>query len=282
MDKKTVLRQPLPSDRTYEQLLNHYSVEKKLADRLKGSDRESRKEIYSTMYDELFQKVPDHPILTCRSSTEDTEIWNKVKYSLVKRHIEKSTIFLEFAPGDCQFAYKIAERVSKVFAVDISDQRSHKEQVPDNFTIIVYDGYNLPEIDPGSVDVVFSFQLIEHIHPEDTGNHFELVYKILKPGGKYVFQTPHAMSGPYDISKYFSDVAEGFHLKEWTYREIKPLLLKSGFSSILPRLSTAGIDIKIPFEYYSGLEKIIEKFPRKFRRLISKRLIPMLYAVAIK
>lgn len=282
MSTKTALKQPLPIGRTYEQLLNHYLVEKKLADQLKVSNRDARKEIYSTMYDELFEKVPDHPRLTCRDSLEESAHWNKVKFSLVKRHVRRNTVFLEFAPGDCQFAYKIAETVREVFAVDISDQRSHKEQAPDNFKLIVYDGYNLPEIAPGSIDLVFSFQLIEHLHQEDTGNHFELVHRILKPGGKYIFQTPHALSGPYDISKYFSDVAQGFHLKEWTYREIKTLVLKSGFSMFLPRLSTAGIDVEMPFAYFSGLEKLMEHYPGRHRRLISKRLIPMLYAIAIK
>ena len=282
MEKKIALKQPLPVDRTYEQLLNHYLVEKKLADKLKASNRESRKEIYSSMYDELFQKVPDHPRLTCRDSLEQSAYWNKVKYSLVRRHVRGDTVFLEFAPGDCQFAYKIADTVREVFAVDISDQRSHREQVPDNFKLIVYDGYNLPEIKLNSIDIVFSFQLIEHLHHEDAGSHFELVQKILKPGGKYVFQTPHALSGPYDVSKYFSEIAEGFHLKEWTYREMKALVLKSGFSSFLPRLSTAGIDIAMPFSYFSGLEKLLEQYPGRHRRFISKRLIPMLYAVVIK
>ncbi len=279
---KIALKQSLPADRSYEQLLNHYLVEKELAERLKASNRENRKVIYSTMYEELFQKVPDHPRLTCRSSSDESAFWNNVKYLLVKKHINNNTVFLEFAPGDCQFAYKMAKIVREVLAVDILDQRSHKELVPDNFKLVVYDGFNLPEIGSGSVDIVFSFQLIEHLHPEDTGNHFELVHRILKPGGKYIFQTPHALSGPYDISKYFSDVAEGFHLKEWTYREIKSLVLKSGFSSFIPRLSTAGIDIKMPFIYFSVIEKIIEQYPGRYRRLISKRLIPMLYGIAIK
>lgn len=282
MDKKTALKQPLPPGRTYEQLLNHYLVEKRLADKLKASSRLDRKEIYSRMYDELFLKVPDHPRLTCRNSAEESSYWNKVKFSLVKGHIDKYTVFLEFAPGDCLFAYEISDKVSEVLAVDISDQRSQKDQVPDNFKLVLYDGYDLPEIASGSVDIVFSFQLIEHLHQEDTGHHFELVSRILKPGGKYVFQTPHALSGPYDISKYFSDVAEGFHLKEWTYRELKSLVLNSGFSSFLPRISTAGVDIRMPFSYFSSLENILKKYSGRYRRLISKRLIPMLYAMAIK
>ena len=57
------IRKPLPSNRSYDQVLNHYLIEKALATKLKAADRESRKKIYSSMYNELFSKVPDHPIL---------------------------------------------------------------------------------------------------------------------------------------------------------------------------------------------------------------------------
>ncbi len=57
------LRKPLPSNRSYSQVLNHYHVEKSLASQLKNANRESRKHIYRSMHDELFSKVPDHPRL---------------------------------------------------------------------------------------------------------------------------------------------------------------------------------------------------------------------------
>jgi hypothetical protein len=61
------LRESLAPDRSYEQVLNHYLVEKAIADKLKEANREERKLIYETMYDELFEKVPDHPRLKRRN-----------------------------------------------------------------------------------------------------------------------------------------------------------------------------------------------------------------------
>lgn len=55
------LLKPLPPNRTYEQILNHYLVEKKLANKLKATKSfEERKKIFAIMYDELFEQVPDH------------------------------------------------------------------------------------------------------------------------------------------------------------------------------------------------------------------------------
>ncbi len=278
----TTLKQKLPPDRSYEQILNHYLVEKSIAEKLKASDRDGRKMVFSGMYDELFAKVPDHPRLTRRKSDEMSKRENRLKFRLINRFLKDNSTFVEFAPGDCRFAVEVAKKVRNVFGVDISDQRDPSTINPENFRLIVYDGYNLPEIKQNTIDIVFSYQLIEHLHPEDTQYHFELVRNILKPGGKYVFQTPHATSGPYDISMFFSDEPEGFHLKEWTYTEVKALVKNLGFSSFQTRFSSLGIDLRLPCFYFYILERILTNLPKRRVRKISKRLIPMLYAVAIK
>ncbi|MGH8055857.1 MAG: class I SAM-dependent methyltransferase, partial [Candidatus Entotheonellia bacterium] len=201
--------------RTLAQLQNHYAVEKALATRLKNAPRAERPLIYATMYDELFAKVPDHPRLVKREDplTRGRRIRRALR--LVQPVIRPSTVFLEFGPGDCRFAFEVCKYVQKVYGVDISQPMSRTAEMPSNFESIVYDGYRLPLADD-SIDVMFSDQLIEHLHPEDTGGHLQTAQRLLKRGGRYIFTTPHRFTGPHDISRYFSDEAEGFHLKEWT------------------------------------------------------------------
>ncbi|HBE42571.1 MAG TPA: class I SAM-dependent methyltransferase [Bacteroidales bacterium] len=276
------LKHPLPPGRSYDQLLNHYNIEKALAEKLKNSDRETRRHIFASMYDELFSKVPDHPRLTQRSSDRVTAITNKVKASIIDRFIDKLSTYVEFAPGDCRFAIETAKKVNEVFGIDISDQRNPADIFPQNFKLIIYDGYSIPELKENTIDIVFSYQLIEHLHPEDTKLHFELVNKILKPGGRYVFQTPHALSGPYDISMFFSDEPEGFHLKEWKYSEIKSLVKETGYSSFQTRWSAGGFDFQLPYLYFFSCESLLRSFPKPRIKKVAKRLIPMLYGVAVK
>lgn len=276
------LKKALPTDRSFEQIKTHYLEEKILAQKLIKSSREERKQIYSTMYDELFSKVPDHPRLTRRSSNNLTESANKDKFAIINKFLHKSDIFAEYAPGDCKFTIEVAKQVKFAYGIDISDQRNPMDTFPDNFELIIYDGYNLDKIKSNSIDIIFSDQLIEHFHPDDTKLHFELVFRILKKGGKYIFRTPHAQTGPHDISQYFSDVAEGFHLKEWTYTEINKMLMEIGYSSFWTFWNAKGIDLRVPYAYFAICEKMLSLFPKKYTRIISKYLMPSLCGAAIK
>lgn len=276
------LKKSLPPNRSYEQIMNHYLVEKSIANRLKESNREERKLILETMYEELFSKVPDHPRLTRRNSEQLTAIANKKKFSLISRFLDKSSVFVEFAPGDCKFAFEVANHVKFVYGIDISDQHNPTENFPENFKLIVYDGYNLNEIKNNSIDILFSDQLIEHIHPEDTKLHFELVHRILKVGGKYIFRTPHPLTGPHDVSGFFCDEAECFHLKEWSYTEIKTMLTDLKYSNFHTRWHRKGIDLRLPYYYFSMCEQVLSIFPKRYIKIVAKYLIPSVFGVAIK
>ena len=80
-----------------------------------------------------------------------------------------------------------------------------------------------------SVDLAYSSHLLEHLHPDDAPDHLREVARVLKPGGRYLCVTPHAIYGPHDVSRYFDKSPTGFHLKEYSVREIRPLFRKSGF-----------------------------------------------------
>jgi SAM-dependent methyltransferase len=148
--------------------------------------------------------------------------------------------------------------------------------------LIVYDGYRLDAIPSNSIDLVFSDQLIEHFHPEDTKVHFELVHRILKPGGKYVFRTPHALTGPHDVSQYFSYEAEGFHLKEWTYTEIKTMLSGAGYSELHAYWNAKGTSLRVPYGLFALCELLGGYVPKPYARVAARYLFPSLSGVAVK
>lgn len=275
------LRKPLPPNRTFEQIWNHYLVEKAIADRLKKASREERSLIYSTMYDELFSQVPDHPRLTRRSNELSVRTANQSKFAIVNEFLNKSSLFAEFAPGDCRFAIEVAKFVKHVYAIDISDQRGYTGNDPENFNLIIYDGYNLM-IEDNSVDIVFSDQLIEHLHPTDTKIHFELVYRILKRGGKYIFRTPHLYTGPHDVSGYFSNFPEGFHLKEWTFIELGQLLKDINYTRYYSVRLVKGMKIKFPYFSCKMCERMLMSLPKRYMKVFSSYLVPEICIVAIK
>ena len=282
MPSQPQLIRPLPRNRSYEQVLNHYLVEKDIASRLKQATKEQRRNILPTMYDELFAKVPDHPRLTRRTDEASTAQANLHKRAIIQPFLSKTDHYLEFGAGDCRFASDISRFVEKVYAIDISDQRNPADEMPANLELIVYDGETLSQVPAGSIDVVFSDQLIEHFHPEDTVRHFELVRRLLRPGGQYVFRTPHALTGPHDVSRFFSDNPEGFHLKEWTCGEIQELLTGLQYKTVSFYRSVKGRRVRIPRFGVVLAEHILHQLPRRHARGIAMMLIPDVYAVATR
>lgn len=282
MTKQMPLRKPLPVGRSYEQVLNHYLVEKDLAAQLRASSRAQRSEMFGRMYDELFAKVPDHPRLTRRHDETQTEQANLSKWRLLQRFIKPSSRLLEFAPGDCLFALQMAGRVRRIYAVDISTQHDNRVSFPENLEFIIYDGYTLDDILDGGVDVAFSDQLLEHLHPDDTLLHLALIFDKLASGGVYVVQTPHRYSGPHDVSQYFSDIPEGFHLKEWTFRELGALAFDAGFSKLRCYWKAKGITVRIPYLFYAFWEPVLGVLPQYLRRSAAKYSLPTLYMALYK
>ena len=215
-------------NRSIESLRHQYEVENDLHRQLMESTRETRPELFGKLYDELFERVKDHPRMTRRETAESSAAAVEARMKLLRPFLKDVNTFREVAPGDCRLAYKVCDKVDKVIAIDISDQSGDKKDVPENFELVIYDGYELG-VPKESVDLAFSYQFLEHIHPEDHEYHFQTVYDVLKPGGLYVFDTPHLYSGPHDASRGFAYIHEGMHLKEWTYREMSTLVKKIGF-----------------------------------------------------
>jgi len=257
--------QKVPANRTYEGLLHHFEIERAIAKRLKAADRQERKQIYSTMYDQLFAQVPDHPRLTRRADASLTDRLNKTKTKLLEPFLNADSVFLEFGSGDCRFSFEMAKRFREVHAVDIADQTGSGVTPPSNFSLTVYDGYEL-DLPDSSIDIAFSDQLIEHLHPEDTAHHFKLVHRLLKPGGTYLFRTPHRLTGPHDVSRYFSEQAKCFHLKEWTYGELSALLEDLGYSSTATYWFGKGILLRVPPGLFRLIERIFGNARGQFRR----------------
>lgn len=268
-------------NRTVAQLRNHYEVERTLAEKLRNSDREERKVLYGTLYDELFEKVPDHPRLTKREDPALVLKKNKSKLKMVRKLLHSNTVFAEIAPGDCEFCFYVADSVNRVYGMDISDQTSKNSIRPDNFQLIIYDGYSLPML-RRSVDVLFSDQFIEHLHPEDVQEHYTLARSLLVEGGKYVFRYPHLFRGPSDISQYFSKTPTGFHLNESTFTATVNHLKQAGYSAYQCYWFLRSVRIPVPFWWVRATERLVEKMPLRYRSAFAALLLPTVHMEATK
>ncbi len=257
--------------RAPENIKAHYELEKQLANRLRNSSRHDRKILYTQLYDELFSQIPDHPQIVERAFKQKRLMQVAFQIRDLKPFLKKDITFLEIGAGDCALSREVAQYVKHVYALDVSNEIVRGVTLPANCDLILSDGFEIP-VQAGSVNLAYSYQLMEHLHPEDAREQLENIYRSLVPGGSYFCITPNRLNGPHDISRNFDSIATGFHLKEYTNAELYDIFREAGFSRtyVLIRLKELRIFIR-PF-LIKGLEKILLRFPVSYRKQVASRL----------
>jgi SAM-dependent methyltransferase len=212
--------------------------------------------------------VPHHPQRTRTSNAEAIATIIKEKLLLLSAFLQPSTVFLELGAGDCRLSLKVAERVQTVYALDVSDEITGGIAPPANFKLVISDGTSIPVL-RSSVSVAYSYQLMEHIHPDDAAEQLRNVYDVLAPGGIYICITPNRLAGPHDISRYFETVAKGFHLKEYTLAELDALFRATGFHDVKVRAGGLGRFTGLPIGPVRALERMMALLPAPVRRKVA-------------
>lgn len=254
--------------RTLDQLRQHYEVERELADRLRHATKEQRRTLYSAVYDELFKRVPLHPQHTNKADAVRLAADVAEKMEIVTPFINPNATFLEVGPGDCEFAKTVAEKAARVLAIDVSDEITRKRELPVNLQLVISDGSSIP-VPSGSVDVAYSNQLMEHLHPDDALDQLRGLHAALKPGGVYICITPSRLTGPHDISGVFDREATGFHLKEYTVGDLAALFRAVGFSDVRIIFGGRGKFMLLPTWTASIFESLLDMLPHGLRKAIA-------------
>lgn len=272
--------------RSAEQVREHYEVEKALAARLRAGSAEERKQLYPKLYDELFRRVPHHPLLTRKVSPAETRQLVRYQLNMLARLLGKDTTYLEVGPGDCALAFAVARRVRKSIGVDVSAELTLADRRPDNFELMLSDGTSIP-VPPGSVDIAYSNQLMEHLHPDDARAQLINLSRALRVGGVYVCATSNRLTGPHDISRGFDTVATGFHLREYTWAELIDLFRGCGFEPVWIYSSVRGRSFRMPRRPLLALERwLLRQPPQRAQALLKwplmRKLIDNCRLVAVK
>jgi SAM-dependent methyltransferase len=256
--------------RTAAQILEHYRVEKELADRLRQAPPEARGALYATVYDELFRRVPHHPMLRRSESSERRHAALDWQLELLSGFLHPDVTFLEVGTGDCALAFEVAKVVKTVYAVDVSEASVRPAATPPNVQRILSDGSSV-HVPTGSIDVAYSNQLMEHLHPDDVVRQLKNIVGALAPGGVYLCITPNRLNGPHDISGYFDDVATGLHLREYTVSELRHLFRQVGFSKIVMFAGGGGRYWRCPVVVATLCERVLQMLPSRLRKAIARR-----------
>ncbi len=203
----------------------HWELESTLARRLLTSDKSTRWSVFQECYTELYSTLP----WLNESETAPADSlrpWLKL--------VPKGAKVFEIGSGKAHLLKYLVSQGYDCVATEITRERGEKHAAGvGDLKWHVTDGVNLAKFEsPSSYDVVISTNVVEHLHPDDILDHLRNVREILRPGGYYIFATPHVGVGPSDVSRVYGfDRAVCMHLKEYNFIELGALLTYAGFRS---------------------------------------------------
>lgn len=265
--------------RSEDRLRYHYEIEKILADRLKSASKEMRIGLYTECYEELFRSVGDHPQLAKKFDNDAERVRRRLR--LLRPLLGCDATLLEIGAGDCRLSIAAAPHVRKVIPVDVAPAIMARNDLPRNVEPCLSDGTSIP-VPAGSVDVAYSDQLMEHLHPDDALEQLRNIFIALKPGGRYLCITPNRLLGPHDVSRYFDDVATGLHLREYTTGDLRRLMREVGFREVHSVIAAKGVRFaQVPAGIVAALEAAAGALPRGLWSMLSGKAANALFGACV-
>jgi SAM-dependent methyltransferase len=242
----------------------HFVLEKKLANELRDSNLQQRRSLYMRVYNDLFTTFPE--ITHNVDATVEQRLGWQLRF--LNRLFDKNKVFMEIGSGDCLLAKELTKHFKKVVAFEVADAIPFVAGTPDNFELKIFNGFDMKE-DPSSYDIIYSNQVFEHLHPDDTIPLLRSYHTFLKDDGKLVIVTPNRLTGPHDVSRGFTEDAEGFHLKEYTYKELKGLLKATGYKKLRGYVGSKKIGyFALNISLLVFAERLYDLLPKFFKKKV--------------
>lgn len=253
-----------------EELYEIYIIEKKQSKLLREEKSSNqRKKLYSSTYNNYFKKLPFHPQFKIKENINTRNSRLVFQLNQIRNFLNKHKVFVEIGAGDCSLTIELSKHCKEAIAIEVSEEIIKDLKFPNNSKCLICNGFNFP-IKDDYVNVAYSNQLMEHLHPEDALDQVKEIYRFLKKQGVYICLTPNGINGPHDISRFYGDELVGFHLKEYLLSELRYLFKSVGFRKVKYFTIIRNKTIYFPYIIILLCEKFILLFPINLRRKIYK------------
>jgi len=139
-------------------------------------------------------------------------------YEVALEYVDADTDVLDIACGDGYGSKLLASKAGRVVGVDISEEQvksASEAYKGDGLEFAVGDATDTGYGD-ASFDLITSMETIEHV--DDVDGYLNEMYRLLRPGGRFVISTPQNSSGEIPLIPS--------HLREYSLEAFKSLLSK--------------------------------------------------------
>jgi len=198
---------------------------------------------------------------------------------VIARLVGRNKDLLEIGCGDGSLAFLLAENDNRVVAVDVSplalavcaEEKARRGESRVTFERGEATDTRCPD---EAFDFVLSQDLIEHLPHNLVEAHLREAYRVLKPGGSYVFWTP---------SKLYGSTSMGLHLKEYDLKDAIEAVESAGFKAVWvdARFYKVGIVARMPafvkpiaYAYEALLRKLrVDLLPMVARQMLAPPIL---------
>lgn len=268
---------------TPEMVRRHWRVERSGVKAILSSRPETRTAVVSQAYTDVYGQCP------WLNSAAGQQADPEAEFGPYRALLGDARRVYEVGSGKGRLIAWLAAQGFDCVGTEITAERG-RSQAPPGAAVAWHttDGVHLERFEPpASFDAVLSVQVIEHLHPDDLPVHFVGAARLLRPGGRYIFATPHRLSGPADLSAVFwLDRPVCQHLKEYGYRDLAPMLHQAGFGRlsavyVAPLRLRRWLRLCVRSRAYLGLLQAAERGLDRLPLRLARRLVGVLARVAV-
>ena len=179
--------------------------------------------------------VPDF----CKGEIVDEHM---LRYVFAKQFVD-GIVVLDAACGEGYGSNILSEKAKYVYGIDISHTAVENAKQKYNKENLEYKENSIAEIsvESNSIDMVVSFETIEHVESEIQEKFLSEVKRLLKPNGKLLISTPNKAIYS-DLFHYSNE----FHVKEFYYEEFVTFLKKYFKNVVVLHQSNAVMSVIYP------------------------------------
>src|SRR5688500_19407344 len=107
------------------------------------------------------------------------------EFALLAGRFTPRTVFMDIGSSSCELALQAASYVERVYAIDVSGRFLQSVLVPCNLRLVLCDGVHIP-VPEASVDLAWSGDFMDQLHPHDAHRHLQSVRRSLAAKGEYL------------------------------------------------------------------------------------------------